>query len=149
YADKQDDGPGKVKVIVYIREHPSMVDKVSYVGNRSLNKDELEQVTGIRKGFPLNPIANKIACQRIVARYNEEGRPFASCTLLKGADPGDSEVTFNITEGPKPKAYEVVFCGNSFASSGFLKTTIPGLLPGQIPLVSEEDPYREILILVW
>src|SRR5262249_59448266 len=124
YADKQDDGPGKVKVIVYIREHPSMVDKVSYVGNRSLNKDELEQVTGIRKGSPLNPIANKVACQRIVAKYNEEGRPFASCTLLKGAEPGDTEVVFNITEGPKVRISDISFTGNTFVSSGVLKTHI-------------------------
>ena len=44
--------------------------------------------------------AELVACQRIVARYNEEGRPFAACDLLKGGDPNDVEVIFNVNAGP-------------------------------------------------
>jgi outer membrane protein assembly complex protein YaeT len=124
WADKQEDGPGKVKVLVYVRDLPTSVDKVSYVGNRHLSADELDAVANIRKGTPLNPTANKVACQRIVAKYNEDGRPFASCTLLKGADPGDSEVVFSITEGPKVRVRDISFTGNKFVSGGVLKTHI-------------------------
>src|SRR5262249_34710209 len=60
YADKQDDGPGKVKVFVYIRDYPNVVQKVTFLGNRQLSKDDLESVTGVRVGMPLNPIVNKV-----------------------------------------------------------------------------------------
>jgi outer membrane protein assembly complex protein YaeT len=124
YADKQDDGPGKVKVLFYIRDYPSVVEKVEYQGAKHFSKDDLEGVAHIRVGSPLNPIANKVACQAIVRKYQEEGRPFASCTLIKGSDPRDSEVIFNITEGPKVKVHDIQFTGNSFVSSGVLRTHV-------------------------
>lgn len=124
YADKQDDGPGRVKVIVYIRDYPSVLEKVTYQGNVTVKTEDLEEATGVRKGMPCNPIANKVACKRIVNRYNEEGRPFASCDLLKGGEPGDTEVIFNITEGPKVRIGGIEFKGNSFVSGGVLKTHI-------------------------
>src|SRR5262249_2564139 len=114
WADKQDDGPGKVKVLVYVRDLATSVAKGTYVGNRASNAGELDDAANLRKGSPLNPAANKVACQRIVAKYNEEGRPFANCTLLKGADPGDSEVVFSITEGPKVRVRDISFTGHTF-----------------------------------
>src|SRR5262245_49293935 len=33
WADKQEDGPGKVKVMIYVRDLPTSVEKVRYVGN--------------------------------------------------------------------------------------------------------------------
>lgn len=124
YADKKDDGPGRVKVYVYIRDYPTVLEKVSYQGNLTLRVEDLEEVTGVRKGMPCNPIANKVACKRIVSRYNEDGRPFASCDLLKGGEPGDTEVIFNITEGPKVRIRDIQFSGNQFVSGGVLKTHI-------------------------
>ena len=53
--------------------------------------------------MPCNPYANKVACQRIVQRYNEEGRPYAACTLLAGAkalrEAGAKEVYVFATHG--------------------------------------------------
>src|SRR5262249_29468185 len=95
-----------------------------YQGNIHLSNDELGDLTGVRVGMPCNPIANKVGCRRIVARYNEEGRPFASCELLKGGETGDNEVVFNITEGPKVQISGISFVGNSFVTGPVLKTHI-------------------------
>jgi outer membrane protein insertion porin family len=124
WSDVVKDGPGKVKVIVYIRDYPSSVEKVIYKGNHNLSNDDLEQITAVRKGQPLNPLANKVACRRIVQRYNEDGRPFASCDLIKGGEPGDTEVVFNITEGPKVKVRDISFTGNNFVSGPVLSNRI-------------------------
>src|SRR5262245_45372002 len=53
---------GRVVVVFQIVEYPSVVQEVIYQGAKHLKPDELESITGIRKGFPLNPIANKQAC---------------------------------------------------------------------------------------
>ena len=37
--------------------------------------------------------------QAIVRKLNEDGRAYASCDLIKGALPGDTEIIFNINEG--------------------------------------------------
>jgi outer membrane protein insertion porin family len=124
YADKKDDGPGRVKVFVYIRDYPNVIQKVTFQGNRQLSKDDLESVTNLRVGMPLNPIVNKVACQRIVARYNEEGRPFAACDLIKGADPNDTEVIFNVNEGPITRVNGISFTGNTFLSSAVLSNRV-------------------------
>jgi outer membrane protein assembly complex protein YaeT len=124
YAQKQDDGPNKVKVQFFVRDYPSVVEKVEYRGAKHLSTEKLDEVTSIRKGSPCNPLVNKAACGRIEARYHEEGRPYTSCTLLKGGEPGDTEVIFNIVEGPKVKVKGIHFTGNTFVSGPVLKTHI-------------------------
>jgi outer membrane protein assembly complex protein YaeT len=124
YADKRDEGNGRVTVFITIRDYPSVVEKVDYRGAHAIKRDDLDQITNIRKGSPLNPIANKVACRKIVARYNEEGRPFASCELLKGGDPNDTEVIFNVTEGPRVRVDGVKFVGNTFLGSERLRTYV-------------------------
>lgn len=124
YADKKEDGPGRVKVFVYIKDFASLVQSVSYRGHAHLSKDDLDGITNVRKGMPCNPVANKVACQRIVARYNEDGRPYASCDLIKGGELGDTEVIFNITEGPKVHIRSIQFTGNNFVSGEVLKQRI-------------------------
>jgi outer membrane protein assembly complex protein YaeT len=122
YADKEEDGPNRVKVILFIRDYPNVVEKITYQGAVMLLEKDLDELTGLRKGMPCNPMANKIACRRIVQRYNEDGRPFASCDLIKGGEPGDTEVIFNIAEGPKVRVSGVDFQGNRFVSKQVLKT---------------------------
>jgi outer membrane protein assembly complex protein YaeT len=124
YAEREDDGPGKVKVRFIVRDYPSVVEKVEYRGAKHLSNDKLDEVTSIRKGTPCNPLINKAACRRIEARYHEEGRPFTTCALLKGGEPGDTEVIFTIVEGPKVKVKAIHFTGNTFVSGAVLKTHI-------------------------
>src|SRR5262249_52495679 len=124
FTDTASDAPGKIKVIFTIRDYPSVIETIEYRGRYAIKLDDLEQATNLRKRSPLTPLANKVACRRIVAKYNEEGYPFASCELLKGGDANDSEVIFNITEGRKVRIKSLAFTGNTFATSEMLRTHI-------------------------
>jgi outer membrane protein assembly complex protein YaeT len=122
YADKEEDGKGGVRIIIKVVDYPSVLKSVTYQGNISLKNDELNEITGVRVGMPCNTIAHKVACRKIMQRYAEEGRPYAFCELLKGGEPGDTEVIFSITEGPKVRIRAIEFQGNTFVSGPVLKT---------------------------
>jgi outer membrane protein assembly complex protein YaeT len=124
WADKVEDGPGHVKIYIYIKDYPSVVQKVTYLNSHVFNNDDLDGITGVRKGMPLNPLANRLACGAVVKRLSEEGRPFASCTLVKGGEPSDTEVVFNINEGPKVRVRDIQFTGNTFVTAGVLRNRI-------------------------
>jgi outer membrane protein assembly complex protein YaeT len=124
-VDRRTEPDGRVTVYFFVREYPGKVEKVTYNGAQHLGKDkELEELTGIRVGAPCNPVANRMACQAIVRKLNEQGRLFASCDLVKGALPGDTEVIFNINEGAKVSVRHIYFTGNTFVSGPVLKTHI-------------------------
>jgi outer membrane protein assembly factor BamA len=92
---------GKIRVYFIIPEYPGAIEKIEYRGAYAIKKDDIEKAAGLWLGTTLNPLENQAACRRIVARYNEEGYPLATCDLVKGGAQGDTEVIFNITEGHK------------------------------------------------
>lgn len=124
YADAHPDGPGRIRIVIYVRDYPHQIKAINYQGNIHLSNDELADVTGVRVGMPCNPTANKVACRRVIQRYNDEGRPFASCDLIKGGEPNDTEVVFHIVEGPKVRIADISFVGNTFVSGAVLNTHI-------------------------
>jgi outer membrane protein insertion porin family len=134
---------GNVIVCYFLRKH-NEIEEVIYKGAKHLKDDELKYLTGVRKGMYLSLNANRLACKKIVDKYNELGRPFASCELLSSGEEGE-RVIFNITEGPKIGLRGVSFSGNSWASSGRLMTLIQskpmlGVFPGKyVPEVIEAD----------
>jgi outer membrane protein assembly factor BamA len=101
---------------------PPIIEAVEYQGAKHLKDEDLNTLSGVRKGEPLDPVRNRAACQRIVARLREDGRPFATCELLSGGAAGDTRVVFNITEGPKVKVAGVEVTGNQFVSAAVLKS---------------------------
>src|SRR5205823_4269460 len=107
-----------------VAEYPSTIQEIVYNGAGHLKADELETITGLRKGAPLNPIANQMARNAILRRYAEMGRMFASVELVEGDKPGDSRVVFNITEGPVVRIRSIGFAGNTFVSGARLLTQI-------------------------
>ncbi|HEV3078975.1 MAG TPA: POTRA domain-containing protein, partial [Gemmataceae bacterium] len=121
---KQPMPDGKVKVFFLVAEYPSIIQEIIYDGAKHLKPDELESTTGLHKGAPLNPIANKIARQSLLRRYNEMGRIFAGVELVEGDKPGDTRVVFRITEGPVVKIKSISFVGNTFVSGARLRTQI-------------------------
>jgi outer membrane protein insertion porin family len=114
----------RVKVYIVVAEYPSTVQEVVYQGNHHLKPDELETITGIRKGAPLNPIANQMACQAILHRYQDMGRLLAGVELKEGNKPGDTRVVFSITEGPVIRVSHIDIVGSSFVSEARLRTQI-------------------------
>jgi outer membrane protein assembly complex protein YaeT len=143
----QEDLPGgKVNVHFRIVEYPGLIQEIEYKGAYHLKPDDLDTITGLRKGGPMSPIANQMACQAIVRRYNEQGRPFAHCELLEGGKIGDTRVVFNITEGPIVKVHSIRFVGNTFVSGPRLATqlnsskAILGLIGGvYVPAMADLD----------
>jgi outer membrane protein assembly complex protein YaeT len=121
---KQDDGPGRIKIFFLLRDLPNTVSKVTFRGAKHIKEEELRNLTGIRPGQPLNPNLCRGGCRKIEDKYEELGRPFAHCQLIKGGELGDTEVIYDITEGPKVKVRSIQFVGNTFVSSARLATQI-------------------------
>jgi outer membrane protein assembly complex protein YaeT len=124
-AAKQFTKEGNVIVFFSVVETPSKIERIEYKGGGHLKIKDLEEITNLKRGQPMNPIINRRACQEIVRRFNEDGRPLAICELLKGDRPGDTEVIFQITEGPKVKIKAIEFRGNeTFVSSAVLRNHV-------------------------
>jgi outer membrane protein insertion porin family len=116
-AVKQEAGAGTVNIYFLVTELPVTIQKVTFRGAKHIKEEEMLNLTGIHPGQLLNPDLNRQACRAIEEKYEEMGRPFAHCQLVKGAEPGDAEVVFDITEGPKVKVRDIQFVGNTFIDS--------------------------------
>jgi outer membrane protein assembly complex protein YaeT len=114
----------KVAVIFEVQEYPNVVQEIRYEGAKHLKDDELDALTGLRRGTPLNPIANKMAIHAIERKYHEQGRLWAKVQLIEGDKDGDTRVVFRITEGRVVKVKSVQFVGNSFVTGERLRTQI-------------------------
>jgi outer membrane protein assembly complex protein YaeT len=115
----------KVVVFFDVQEYPNVIQEIRYEGAKHLgNDEELDKLTGLRRGVPLNPIANKLAQQAILRKLQDQGRLWASVELVEGDKPGDSRVVFRITEGHIVKVTGVQFTGNTFVTGERLRTQI-------------------------
>jgi outer membrane protein assembly complex protein YaeT len=123
-ASKQETADGNVILIFSVVEAPSRIENIRYEGGGHLKISDLESLTNLKRGQPMNPVINRRACQEIVRRLNDDGWPLAACELLKGDKPGDTEVVFNITEGPRIRVKDIEFVGNHFVSDGVLATHV-------------------------
>jgi outer membrane protein insertion porin family len=118
-------GPdGKVTVFVSVTELMSTVQEVHYLGAQHLSPSELNNITGVRKGEPMNPLSNEIGRQAILRKYQDDGRYFATVELLEGAKPADTRVVYRIVEGPVVKVEGIEFRGNDAGQTGRLKTQL-------------------------
>jgi outer membrane protein assembly factor BamA len=121
---KQTTEDGRVIVYFQFAEFPSVIQEIQYNGANHLKQEELESITGLRKGVTLNPIATQLAKQAILKKYQEKGRLSSSVEILEGDKPGDSRIIFSITEGPVVKVHSIDFTGNTFVSKARLATQI-------------------------
>lgn len=113
----QEDGAGRVKVFLILVALPNIVQKVTFLGAKHIKEEDLLMIAGVRPGMFISPDLNRQGCQRIVEEYAEMGRPFTRCTLVKGGELDDTEVVYEITEGPKLKVRDIQFVGNSLIKS--------------------------------
>lgn len=120
----KNDPDGRVTVFVYVTELTSTVQEVVYQGAQHLSRDDLQTLTGVRKGEPMNPLANELGRASILRRYQDDGRYYASVELLEGSKPADTRVVYAIVEGPVVKVAGVEFRGCQQASAGRLKTQL-------------------------
>jgi outer membrane protein assembly complex protein YaeT len=118
-------GPdGKVTVFVSVTELTSTVQEVHYLGAQHISPTELQNITGVRKGEPMNPLSNEIGRQAIHRKYQDDGRYFATVELLEGGKPADTRVIYQIVEGPVVRVEGVEFRGNEAGATGRLKTQL-------------------------
>jgi outer membrane protein insertion porin family len=139
-----------VDVLFVVTERPAIINEIVYNGGNHLKLDDLKNITHLRKGDPMVPYLNQEACRSIRDELYKQGRPFATCELAEGANPGDTRVVFNVTEGPKVKVRTVLFEGNTFVNSGVLNTHVKttheflGLLGGTLNLLMVEYDVEEL-----
>ncbi|OWK37879.1 POTRA domain-containing protein [Fimbriiglobus ruber] len=91
---------GKVCVFVHVAELSNTVGDVMYLGNKHLSERELQNLTKLRKGSPLDPDANQRAAEAIQNKLRADGRAYATVSLLEGDRPSDNRIVFGIAEGP-------------------------------------------------
>ncbi len=114
----------KITVIFTVQDQANLVQRIVYNGAKHLGRtddDINEKVTHLRLGMPLDPVTNRAACLAVIQKLNEDGRPFAGCELVRGDQQSDTEVIFNIGEGPRVKITAIDFAGNTWASTSILK----------------------------
>jgi outer membrane protein assembly factor BamA len=141
-AGKRAGEDGRVTVEFVLREFPTTVQKITYLGAKHLSDEELNVLTDLLLHRPFDAKAAGKTCQVIVRRYNELGRPFAECQLLRGDQADDTEVVFQIAEGPKVAVHEVKFEGSNFVSGAVLKTHLGRCVNGVDDVERLEEYYR-------
>ncbi|HEY3788777.1 MAG TPA: outer membrane protein assembly factor BamA [Urbifossiella sp.] len=142
---------GKISIIIHVSELISTVQDIEFLGAQHISPKELGNITFVRKGEPMNPLANEQARKAILQKYQDDGRYFATVELLEGGKAGDTRVIFQIVEGPVVKVRAVEFRGNSFAQSGRLKTQLVtkkafiGFFGGKFNQMSLDADMKQIL----
>jgi outer membrane protein insertion porin family len=138
---------GRLVVVYEVFEHPTVVRDVIFKHAGHISEKDLEGMVRIRKGTPLDPVRNRLACFEIQDHLKRKGRLFANVTLEEGGRPTDTRVIFNVTEGPIVRVRSISFTGNEkLATEARLKTQLVsgkawfGVFGGVYePLKVEED----------
>jgi outer membrane protein assembly factor BamA len=113
-----------IAVVLRVVERATVQDVV-YDGAKHLSREDLETLSGIRRGSPMSVALNKRAVQAIEKKYHQElGRLMASVELVEGDKEEDTRVVFRITEGPVVRLRDIRFEGNTFVGDARLKTQI-------------------------
>ena len=90
---------GRVTVFVRLRELTGVASEVLYFGAQHLSQSELQDLTQIRKGGPMNPSTNQLGKTAILNKLREDGRYYASVELTEGNTINDTRVVYQIVEG--------------------------------------------------
>ncbi len=113
-----------VHVVFRVIERATL-QEVVYEGAKHVDKEELEKITGLRKGSPMSVALNRRAARAIEDHYhNKLARLFASVELVEGGRDEDTRVVFRVTEGPVVRLNDIRFVGNQFVTAGRLRTQI-------------------------
>ena len=118
-------GDGRVQIYFEVQEYPNLIREIIFKNANHISEKDLEDMTRLRKGTPLDPTANRTACYEIQDALKKKGRFFASVVLEEGDKPSDSRVIFNISEGPIVRMRDTRFEGHyTLANSARLRTQI-------------------------
>src|SRR5262245_7306741 len=68
---------GRVTILVHVTELTNTVQDVQFKGAQH-NVSDLKTLCGVRKGEPMNPLANELGRQAIQRKYQDDGRYYAT-----------------------------------------------------------------------
>ncbi len=122
-TERIDETPQGLILVFTVHERP-IVQRVEFIGNKKVKLKHLKAWTGLKAGSPFDHVANREAVHRIEQEYKDKGYFFVDVQLVKGGQPGEREVVFQISEGPKVQVKERTFEGNSFWSDGDLRKNL-------------------------
>src|SRR5262249_9281115 len=118
-------GDGRVNVIFVVREFRAIVKEVVFKHAKHTDVKELQNMSRIRRGMPLDPTLNQLACYEIQDHLRQMGYYFANVTLEEGYDESHDRVVFNITEGTVVRVRSIHFTGQKeLANEARLRTQI-------------------------
>ena len=107
-----EDGPGGKIVTFKVSEKPS-IGKITFEGNKKIDKEDLEKVVGIRKYVILNRTAIKDSMERLRDHYHQEGYHNVEVReRIEELPNNEVALTYHITEGDKVFIREIRFIGN-------------------------------------
>ncbi len=104
---------GRVNVVFSVRTPPNTVREVIYRHAKHVGIKDLEQITHVKAGMPLDIWANQAACYDIQQYLTDAGYFFANVSLEEGYDASHERVVFNITEGPLVRLRNLQFVGKT------------------------------------
>jgi outer membrane protein insertion porin family len=119
---------GKYVLLFRVREMP-VLRLVEFRGRKGVKLKEIEENTDLKVGNRADPTKTRLALGQIQRLYKEKGYELAEVKLVKGGNYGDTEVIFQIFEGPKFKISSIDFKGNVFATDAQLWTKITSRSP--------------------
>ena len=165
---------GTIVVILEVEEGSRLqIESVEYVGNVTIDSDELARVGNVYPGQTYTPGAVQAARSAITARYYANGHPDARVRARVARESDDLRVTYTIEEGPAYRVGKVYVAGNSLTrekvilrNSEALREDTPynpqSILEAQrslyatglfsrvdiVPLAHERNGYRDVLIQI-
>jgi len=128
FYEEKPPGSGNIILIFRVQEMP-ILRKVELRGRRKVSQKEIEENTGLKVGNRADPTRTRLAVQQIERLYIEKGYELAQVTLIKGGEPGDTEVVIQIFEGDRFHLASIDFKGNVFATDAQLWTKISSRKP--------------------
>lgn len=118
------DPNGNGYILTFMVEERPVITSVVIKGRTKISLKDIEEATSLKKGNRADAARIRLAPGHIQRLYAEKGYEDAEVQLVKGGNPGETDVIISIFEGEKHKVGGVTFEGNAFATDGVLRTKI-------------------------
>ena len=107
-------GPAGAEVVPLDQAEGVRVTGVAFHGNDHFSARRLRKLTGVQPGDLVTPYEGEALAQQIETAYREKGYSLAAVhTLIRIVGPGQQELLFAISEGPRTWVDEIEFEGNA------------------------------------
>ncbi len=134
---------GGIKVVYIVREKPTIV-RVEFQGNKKFKDDELKDKIGLTAGAISDVTLINDNASKLRAFYEDEGYYLAKIVpVVKKAEEGEVNVTYQIEEGEKVKIKEIKIEGNKAMSSSAIKKAMKTTERGMFSFILGGGYYKK------